>query len=53
MTRDVDGEVIRLFKKWWIRSGHKWEGSYPFTNQDNWTGTTVMQFARFLFKEAK
>ena len=47
-----ENQVIDLFVKSW-RAKSSDECSYPFTEQNNWTGTAVMEFMLFTLREFK
>jgi len=47
-----ENQVIDLFVKSW-RAKSSDECSYPFTEQNNWTGTAVMEFMLFTLREVK
>jgi len=47
-----ENQVIDLFVKSW-RAKSSDECNYPFTEQNNWTGTAVMEFMLFTLREFK
>ena len=49
---EPEAEVLKLFiEAWKEKSGKDYVESFPFANQDNWTGTSVMEFAKFIVRK--
>jgi len=48
---EPEAEALKLFiEAWKEKSGKDYVESFPFANQDNWTGTSVMEFAKFIVR---
>jgi len=49
---EPEAEVLKLFLELWKeKSGKDYVDRFPFANQDNWTGTSVMDFAKFIVQK--
>ncbi len=49
---EPEAEVLNLFlEAWKEKTGKDYVDSFPFANQDNWTGTAVMNFAKFIVEK--